>query len=301
MSVKVKFILIVALLALLVLFSSLFTVTEGSRSLVLRLGKLRQQSNGQTFVAGPGLHLKMPFLDTVKTFDVRLQNLDIKSSPIVTVNKKNVIADYYVRWEISDVPLYYKRTSGNSQEAETLLEQQLNDALRAQFGLRTISEVVSDDRLAIMHALKQQAKKGAEGLGIKVVDVRIKGIDLPEEVSGSVFERMRAERFKVATELRAKGRAEGEAIRAQADAKSTIIVAQANATANKTRAGGDKHAAKIYAEAYNKNPEFYAFYRSMQAYAQTFNTKDDILLLTPESDFLRYFNNATGSSKNKKS
>jgi membrane protease subunit HflC len=295
MSTRAKTILIIFLLVLLALFSFCYTVTEGSRALVLRLGKLRSVGRDNvTYIAKPGLHVKLPLLDRVKMFDIRLQNMDIKSSPIVTANKKNVIVDYYVRWEISDVPLFYKRTSGDVQQAQTLLEQQLNDALRAQFGRRDISEVVSDARSVIMTALKQQAKQGAERLGIRVVDVRIKGIDLPQEVSGSVFERMRAERFKVATELRAKGRADGEAIRANADGQFTVIVAQAKADANKLRAAGDEQAAKIYSQAYSKNPEFYAFYRSMDAYVKTFSNKQDVLLLTPDSDFLRYFNNNKG-------
>jgi membrane protease subunit HflC len=227
-----------------------------------------------------------------------LQNLDIKSSPIVTVEKKRVIADYFVKWRIRDVPQFYKTTGGSIQNTDQLLEQQLNDALRAEFGRRTINEVVSDDRASIMQALNQKANEGAKKLGIDVVDVRIKGIDLPPEVSGSVFARMRAEREKVATELRAKGHAEGEAVRAKADEQATVIVATARKQANDIRAEGDGRAAKVYADAYTQDESFYSLYRSLEAYRKTFSNPKDIIVVTPQSQFFDYFNQSTkGAAK----
>jgi modulator of FtsH protease HflC len=222
---------------------------------------------------------------------MRLQTLDIKSSRIVTAEQKDVIVDYYVKWRISDPVLYYTRASGSAQHANLLLEQQLNDGLRAQFGRRTISEVVSDDRTTIMDALSQQANVNAQKLGIQVIDVRIKRIDLPTEVSTAVFERMRAERERVAMEHRSTGKASAEAIRANADANVTVMIAMAKEQAANLRAQADAQAAKVYTDAYSQNPDFYAFYRSLLAYKKVFNNRENnILVLRPDSQFFKYFN-----------
>lgn len=295
MSAKVKFFITAVIVILFFCYSCLFVVSQGQKALVLRLGKLVQTSGNKNTpsmpkIYHPGLHVKMPLIDTVARFDVRLQTLDIQSSRMVTQEKKDVIVDYYVKWKIADLPLYYRRTAGNAARVSTLLSQQLNDALRAQFGRRNIREVVSDDREQIMSALNQRADSSAQDLGIEVVDVRIKRIDLPEEVSSAVYDRMRAERERVAREHRSQGKAQAEAIRAQADAQAAVIVAGAKAQANEMRAEGDQLAAKTYADAYSKNPEFYAFLRSLQAYNASFANKDDILVLTPDSQFFRYFN-----------
>ena len=202
-----------------------------------------------------------------------------------------------MKWRIDDLPLYYKRTAGNSLKVDTLLTQQLNDGLRAQFGRRTIKEVVSDDRAQIMTALNKRADNSAKSLGIKVIDVRIKRIDLPEEVSNAVYERMRAERERVAKEHRSEGRAKAEAIRANADAQATVIVAGAKADANKLRAMGDQLAARVYANAYSKDAEFYAFMRSLYAYNASFSNKNDILVITPDSQYIQYFNYPNGKTK----
>lgn len=298
MTTKFKIVIACVVVAIIVAITCLFTISQGQAGLVLRLGKLKtvtgknNQTEAKTYQ--PGLHFKLPLIDTLKKFDVRLQTLDIQSSRIVTKEKKDVIVDYYVKWRISNLSLYYKRTGGDAQKVGVLLDQQLNDALRAQFGRRTIQEVVSDDRAQIMTALNKRADDTAQSLGIDVIDVRIKRIDLPEEVSNAVYERMRAEREQSAKKHRSEGKAKAEAIRAQADAEATIIVAGAKAEANETRAIGDQLAAKIYADAYSKNVEFYAFLRSMNAYNASFSNKNDILVVTPDSAFFQYFNYPRG-------
>lgn len=291
MTNKKMFLVIIAALFIAFLSSSFYTVQEGQKALISRLGKLSKDKDNY-IIDGPGLHLKFPIIDQVLTFDTRLQTLDIQSSRIVTQEKKDVIVDYYVKWRIDDLPLYYKRTSGQIFRAEKLLSQQVNDGLRAEFGRRTISEVVSDDRAGIMTSLNKTADVSASKLGLAVVDVRIKRIDLPEEVSNAVFDRMREERKRVATEHRSQGEARAEAVRAEADAKATVIVATSRAEANRTRGKGDEEAAAIYAAAYSKNPDFYAFYRSLVAYTKTFDSKENLLVLSPESEFFRYFNSA---------
>jgi len=296
MSPKFTFILVIAIILAILGFSSLYTVSEGRQAIVLRLGKIESSPDGKATIKGPGLHVKLPFINQVRSFDVRLQTLDIDSSRIVTAEKKDVLVDYYAKWYISDIPKYYTSTGGDSLVAEGLLKQQLNDGLRAQFGKRTIKEVVADDRESIMTTVKNQAEAGAARLGITVSDVRIKRIDLPEEVSAAVYERMRAERKRVATKHRADGRAEAEAIHAKADADAAIIVATASTKAQKIRAKGDSKASEIYAKAYGQDPEFYAFYRSLNAYADTFNNKQDVIVMSPKSDFFKYFNNLAGSS-----
>jgi len=297
MTTSVKISTFIIILILLILgYSSIYQVNEGQCALLFRLGALvMNPATAKPYIKEPGLHWKMPFITQAYIMDMRLQTLDIKSSRIVTAEQKDVIVDYYVKWRVTDLALYYTRTGGNSQLANQLLEQQLNDSLRAQFGRRTISEVVSDDRTTIMDALSQQANANAQRLGLEVVDVRIKRIDLPTEVSTAVFERMRAERERVATEHRSTGKASAEAIRAQADANVTIMVATAREQAATIRSQGDGEAAKLYADAYTKDPAFYAFYRSLLAYKKIFNNKQNtftnILVLKPDSQFFKYFNN----------
>ncbi len=278
---------IIVIIVLLVLWGSLFTINEGQEALVTRLGKL-QTTNGQPKVYKPGLHMKIPLITEDLVFDTRIQTLDMESSRIVTAEKKDVIVDYYVKWRITNLAEYYKTTSGDATQAELLLQQQVNNSLRAQFGKRTISEVVSDDRSAVMLSLCQSADKSAEPLGIDVVDVRIKAIDLPTEVSTAVFERMRAERQRVASEHRANGKSMAEAIRATADADVTVTLAKANQKAATTRANGDTKAAVIYNAAYSKSPSFYAFYKSLNAYQATFNSKHDVMVVGPDSQFFKY-------------
>lgn len=284
---KQNFIVVVIISLVIIGLTTLYTVKEGQGALVLRLGEITANAQGQPVMITPGLHAKLPIVDHVRYFDVRLQTFDVKSSRILTKEQKYVLVDYYVKWRISDLPLYYTRTGGYSIQAERLLQQKINNALRAAFGERSITEVISE-RGDIMSMLKQKADESAASLGASVVDVRIKSIDLPKEVSTSVFERMRTEREQVATKHRSDGRAAGEVVRAEADAKVTVILAKAKADAERIRAEGSAKAAHIYANAYNKDPNFYAFYRSLEAYMHAFHDKHDLLLLKPDSQFFKY-------------
>jgi membrane protease subunit HflC len=272
-----------------VLFASFVFViiNQGQSAIVLRLGRLvEDKSNHQVLVMQPGLHLRIPFIEQIRMFDTRLQTLDIKSSRIVTKEKKDVIVDYFVKWKIQDLSKYFKATGGNSFKAETLLEQQLNTSLRAQFGKRLISEVVSGGRDDIMEILRQKAQIQAASLGIEVIDVRIKGIDLPQSTSAAIYQRMRADMQKIANHHRADGEAAAEAIKAGADAKVTVIVAQAHKEAATIRADGQSKASSIYAQAYGQNPKFFSLYRRLKAYQETFNNKNNnMFVVDTNNDF----------------
>lgn len=284
-------------LLFLVLLTSLFTISEGQRAIVLRLGRLVDSlSTGQVKILMPGLHLKMPFIETVRVFDTRMQTLDIKSSRIVTKEKKDVIVDYYVKWRIEDLARYFKSTGGMQLKADTLLEQQLNTYLRAQFGKRTIADVVSGGRDDLMEILRARAEEQASQLGIHVVDVRIKGIELPANISNAIYQRMRADMQKIANRHRADGQSAAEAIQAHADAKVTILLAKANSEGQMTRAQGQAKAADIYARAFDKNKDFFVFYRSLKAYENSFQSKQDILVLDEESAFFNYFKHGVSSA-----
>ena len=288
---------VILLLLIIVAGSAMYTVREGQQAILLKLGKLVLDSDTQKpAVMGPGLHLKMPFVEHQRLFDVRLRTSDTPQSRIVTAEQKDVLVDYFVKWRISNPALYFKRTSDNSREATRLLDQQVGDKLRAEFGRRTIAEAVSDDRLQIMQDLKTQVNENSKALGIEVADVRIKSIDLPDEVSRRVYDRMRATRKVVATEHRATGKAEAEAIRARAKSAAVIKLAGAREEGARTRAEGDAIAAKIYVNAYNKNEEFYAFYRSINAYKDIFANKKDILVLKPDNQFFKYFGDMQGKA-----
>lgn len=285
--------LIIAFILLICLYNSVYIISEGQRGLLLRLGEIVTQ-DGKVQVLTPGLGFKVPILNQVRLFDVRLQTLTAQASRILTQEQKYVLVDYYIKWRVENLPLYYQRTGGDELRAQTLLQQQVNDALRAAFGQRTITDMVSGERVNVMALLRDSANVTAKNLGINVTDVRIKAIDLPEEVSETVFTRMRTKREQVAMQHRADGRAQAEAIRAEADSKATVAVAQAMTQAANLRAAGMAEAARIYAQAYSKDADFYAFYRSLEAYKNSFSNKNDVLVLTPESDFFKYFS-ATSS------
>jgi membrane protease subunit HflC len=282
------------IIALVIVFSffSLYTVKETERGLVLVLGRISADNEGVAKIVEPGLHAKWPFISTIIRLDHRIQTLDIEDSRIVTSEKKDVIVSSFVKWRIQDYAHFYKSTSGIFARADSLLEQKVNDGLRAQFGRSTISQVVSENRDEIMQSLSSEINDSAQSLGIEVIDVRIKRIDLPDEVSVSVFERMRAERQQVAAEHRADGEKVSETIRAQADEQAVIVIATAENESRIIRGNADANVAKIYGQAYNKDPEFYAFYRSLDAYENAFVDKNDIFVLSPDSDFFKYFNAA---------
>jgi membrane protease subunit HflC len=279
---------IVVLVLIGLIYACTFRVYEYEHAILFQLGKI-QRSDYE-----PGLHFLIPIWQNVRTFDSRLQTLDAEPQRFLTGEKKDVIVDSFARWRIKDVVQFYKSSSGDPRRAGLLLYQKINDGLRSEFGQRTVQEVVSGERGAIMKIVTTTANERAEDLGMEVVDVRLKRIDLPTEVSSTVYERMRSERSRVAREFRARGEKESITIRADADRQRTIISAEAYRDAEALRGAGDARAAEIYAQAYSRNPEFYDFYRSLNAYKSSFKDKTDILLLQPDSEFFKYFANPDG-------
>lgn len=291
--------LLIAVLVLLAVLASgsLFVVKEGERAIVIQFGKVqRNDQTGDTRVFTPGLHFKLPFIDSVKHLDARIQTLDDTPDRFVTSEKKDLIVDSYVKWRIDDFARYYLSTGGNKLQAEALLKQKVNNGLRSEFGTRTIAQIVSGERSALMDQAMQQASTSSDELGIKIVDVRVKQINLPTEVSNSIFQRMRAERAAVAREHRSEGQEQAEVIRADIDAKVTVMLADAERNARQLRGEGDALAAQIYADSYSQNPEFYSFLRSMDAYRSSFSDKQDVMVIKPDSEFFRYMNTSEGKN-----
>jgi membrane protease subunit HflC len=263
--------------------STLFVVSEFERGVKLRFGKLIEAD------IQPGLHVKVPFVDDVRIFDARILTVDAQPASFFTIEKKRLIVDSYAKWRIANVETYYKATGGVESVAHNRLANRVNTGLRNQFGTRTLHEVVSGERDLLMKNITDDLNRTVlESLGIEVIDVRVKRIDLPQEVSGPVFRRMTAEREKEARELRSTGKEKAEKIRAAADRQRTIELANAYRDAEELRGEGDAEAAKIYASAYQNDPEFYSFFRSLNAYKQSFSNKGDIMLLEPDSDFFKY-------------
>lgn len=290
--------LLIAVFVLLVLLASgsLFAVKEGERAIVIQFGKVqRDDATGDTKVFEPGLHFKLPFIDSVRVLDARIQTLDGSPDRFVTSEKKDLIVDSYVKWRIDDFARYYLSTGGNKLQAEALLKQKVNNGLRSEFGTRTIAQIVSGERSALMNQAMEQASTSSDELGIEIVDVRVKQINLPTEVSNSIFQRMRAERAAVAREHRSEGQEQAEVIKANIDAKVTVMLADAERNARQLRGEGDAIAAQIYADAYSKNADFYSFLRSMDAYKESFNSKQDVMVIAPDSDFFKYMNQSNGN------
>ena len=290
--------LLIAVFVLLVMLASgsLFAVKEGERAIVIQFGKVqRDDATGETRVFEPGLHFKLPFIDSVRLLDARIQTLDGSPDRFVTSEKKDLIVDSYVKWRIEDFARYYLSTGGNKLQAEALLKQKVNNGLRSEFGTRTIAQIVSGERSALMNQAMEQASTSSDELGIEIVDVRVKQINLPTEVSNSIFQRMRAERAAVAREHRSEGQEQAEVIKANIDAKVTVMLADAERNARQLRGEGDAIAAQIYADAYSKNADFYSFLRSMDAYKQSFNSKQDVMVIAPDSDFFKYMNKSNGN------
>ena len=285
---------IIALIVIgLLTFSSLFVVYEGQRAIVIQFGKVQRDATGETAVKGPGLHFKLPFIEKVKTIDARIQTLDDVPDRFVTAEKKDLIVDSFIKWRVSNFATYYLSTGGIKGNAEQLLKQKVNNALRTEFGTRTIKEIVSGERAELMQQAIEAAKSSSD-LGIEVLDVRVKQINLPLEVSNFIFERMRTERLKVAKAHRSEGREQAEIIRADVDARITVMLAEAERESQTLRGEGDAQAAKVYADTFNKNPEFFSFVRSLEAYKNSFSNKQDILVLEPDSDFFRYMKGTAG-------
>jgi modulator of FtsH protease HflC len=284
------FLLALALIvAILVLSNSLYIVKETERAVLLRFGEV---VNPNVTV---GLHVKMPMVHTVRKFDGRIITLDAPPERFLTLEKKPLDVDFYAKWRIKDTSTFYTTTSGDESRAQSLLAQRIKTGLRNQFGERTVHEVISGERDTLMTELTQRLNEITQNeFGIEVVDVRVKRIDLPEQVSQSVFDRMKSEREREAREHRSSGREQAEVIRAAADREKTILEASAYRDAERIRGEGDAKAAAVYAEAYNKDPEFYAFVRSLNAYRESFRDRSDILLLDPKGDFFKYLNNQRG-------
>ena len=283
MSFNYKFIFPFLVIAIIFYFS-VFTVNEWQQALVFKFREI-QRSNNE-----PGIHFMIPLVNYAQKIEKRLLNLDKEPQRFLTKEKKDVIVDYYVKWRITDIEKFYTATRGNLVSANTLLEQRINRALRDQFGARTIQEVVSGERTQIMSVVTSTTSNLSDELGISVIDVRTKRIDLPAEVSNSVYQRMRAERDRVAKGFRARGAEAAERIRANADREREVILANAYRDAETIRGEGDAQATEVYAAAFTKDREFYSFYRSLNAYQNSFNQGNDILLIEPKSDFFKYFN-----------
>lgn len=280
-----------AVVALIIASMSIFVVDQRQNAIVFRLGEVISVKTE------PGLYFKVPLLENVRTFDVRILTIDTpEPERFLTSEKKNVLVDLFIKWRIIDVRQFYVSVQGNEAVAQTRLLQTINDGLRAEFGNRTVHEVVSGERDQIMDLMRRKANEDAVKIGVEVYDVRLKRVDLPQEVSESVYRRMEAERKRVANELRSTGAAESEKIRANADRQREVIVAEAYREAEEIKGEGDAKATEIYARAYQANPEFYAFYRSLQAYKSSFKDKNDLLVLDPSSEFFKYLKSG-GSGK----
>lgn len=287
-SKSLVFIIVFAVLVL-VGQSSLYIVKETERAVLLKFGEVSDAD------VSPGLHFKVPIMNKVRKFDSRVMTLDARPQAYLTLEKKRLIVDSFVKWRVSDVQKYYTATSGDEFTAAQLLSTRVDAALRNQFGERTVTEVVSGEREELMRDLIDTISPVAvDKLGVEIVDVRVKRIDLPQEVSESVYDRMRTEREREARELRSRGKELAEGIRADADRQKTVVVAEAYRESEQMRGEGDAIAASNYADAYSKNPEFYSFYRSLQAYRESFGQNGDILVLKPDSDFFKYLGQPKG-------
>ena len=279
-------------LALVVLTSmSLFTVDQRERAIVFQLGEVKE------VITTPGLHFKWPLIQNVRYFDARILTLDTPDAErYITSEKKNLLVDTFVKWKIADARQYYISV-GDELQAQTRISQTVNATLREEFGKHTVQEVVSKDRDDIMKVVRERANQDAKKIGVEIIDVRLKRVDLPQEVSESVYKRMDAERKSVANQLRSEGSSEAERIRAEADKEREVIIANAYKEAQRIKGEGDAKAAGIYAQAFGENPEFYAFYRSLEAYRSSFKNRSDVLVLEPNSDFFKYLKGPGKGSK----
>ena len=280
---------------LLVLSMSMFTVDQRQYALVFQLGEVKR------VIAEPGLYFKVPMVQNIRYFEKRIITLDnAEPERFITSEKKNVLVDSYIKWRIVDPKLYYISVQGDESRAKTRLNQTVNAGLREEFGKRLVHDVVSGERDKIMDQMREKADADARKIGVQIVDVRLKRVELPTEVSDAVYRRMEAERKRVANELRSEGSAEAEKIRADADRQREIIVAEAYRDAQKIKGDGDAKATAIYGQAFGQNAEFYAFYRSLEAYRGSFKNKGDVLVVEPNSDFFKYMKNSgRGNDKNK--
>lgn len=273
--------------------SALFTVDQRQFAVVFQLGEVKN------VIEEPGLKLKMPLIQNVRFFDKRILTIDTpEPERFITAEKQNVLVNHFVKWRIVDPQLYYISVAGDEARARTRLLQTVNSGLREEFGRRTVQDVVSGERDAIMERMRVRADQDARQIGVQILDVRLKRVDLPTEVSDSVYRRMEAERTRVANDLRSQGAAIAEQIRADADRQREVIIAEANRESQMIMGEGDARATSIYAEAFGEDPEFYAFYRSLEAYRSTFTSKGDVMVVNPSSDFFRFLKSPVGAQGN---
>ncbi|MFT4464522.1 MAG: protease modulator HflC [Sodalis sp. (in: enterobacteria)] len=323
-----KPLMLIMVIVLVVLYVSLFVVQEGKRGIVLRFGKVLRDGDNKPLIYNPGLHMKIPFIETVKNLDARIQTMENQADRFVTMEKKDLIVDSYIKWRISDFSRYYLATGGGDvSQAEVLLKRKFSDRLRSELGRLDVKGIVTDSRNRLMTDVREALNNGTSGddeetqataadnaiasaaarveretngpqpavnpnsmaaLGIEVLDVRIKQINLPTEVSDAIYQRMRAEREAVARHHRSQGQEEAEKLRAAADYEVTRTLAEAERQALITRGEADAETAKLYADAFSRDPAFYAFIRSLRAYENSFNSNNDVMVLSPESDFFRF-------------
>lgn len=282
-----KIIIAVAVITGIVFSTCTYTVDETQRAILFKFGEIKAAD------IEPGLHFKMPFINNVRVFDSRILTLDVQPDLFPTSEKKYVYVDFFVKWRIDNVRDYFVATGGVEERANSRLSQITKDELRDEFASRTIKEAVSGERSDIMEALVLKANQISQELGIEIVDLRVSRIDYTDDISGSVYDRMRAERDRVAKDFRARGRESSERIRAAADRERQITLADAYKVSEQLRGEGDATAADIYARSYGKDPEFYSLTKSLTAYKQTFTSKNDVLVLQPDSQFFRYFNESS--------
>lgn len=280
---RLSLLLALAVMAGVVLAMSIFTVDQRQYAIVFQLGEVRQ------VVTEPGLNLKWPLIQNVRYFDRRILTLDnAEPERFITSEKKNVLVDSYIKWRIVDPKLYYISVQGDESRAKIRLNQTVNAGLREEFGKKTVHDVISGERDKIMELMRKKADVDARTIGVEIVDVRLKRVELPVEVSEAVYKRMEAERKRNANQLRSEGSAEAEKIRADADRQREVIVAEAYREAQKLKGAGDAKATALYGQAFGQNPEFYAFYRSLEAYRASFKSKQDVMVVDPSSEFFKY-------------
>ncbi len=295
MNSKFNLLAAIAVTVLIVLAMSIFSVDQRQYALVFQLGEVKR------VITEPGLNFKIPMIQNVRFFDNRILTLDNNDPErFITSEKKNVLVDSFIKWRIVDPKLYYISVGGDEARAKTRLNQTVNAGLREEFGKRTVHDVISGERDQIMEDMRVKADADSRKIGVQIVDVRLKRVELPNEVSDAVYRRMEAERKRVANELRSEGAAEAEKIRADADRQREVIIADAYRDAQKIKGEGDAQATAIYAQAFNQNPDFYAFYRSLEAYRGSFRNKNDVLVVEPNSDSFKYIKGAVrGNDKGK--
>ncbi len=290
MSPRFNLLLVFIVLGVTLVRTSVFTVDEREHAVKFRFGEIVQSEYE------PGLHFKIPFVNTIQKYPDRVLTYRESQERFLTGEKKNLIVDYFITWRISDPAQYFRSARGDELFAQQRLSAIIREGIKAEFSRRTVVEVVSAERSDLMAQMLIQAKQRAPELGVEVVDVRVMRIELSDEVSDSVYARMQQERARVAAQLRAEGSEESERIRAEADRQRTVILAEAYRDAEIMRGEGDARAAQTYANAYNENPEFYAFYRSMQAYRESIGGAQDVLVLSPDSDFFQFLQQQTGAT-----